>query len=249
MLKNTRTFASETKQSNKALLKIKHTMKKYFTRDRLRLFDIKSGQRVLLVKKDEKSEDWFRICNDGREKRLSIQSVLKLIFEMGGYDKPTKRRPYTPAVLNATQAFNLLKAGKNVIDYKLNYYEMSDSYILRNGKRVPAFPVEGRFIEDVIYKKDKIKEAKPAIKCEQQTEQENILNRQKRAEIRRRKMEENKRQRPTYDKQKATNSTTKNESFWDWAIPVAGVGIVGIAALAACFFGNSNNNQNRMYYV
>lgn len=221
-------------------------MKKATTATRLRLYNIKEGKKVLLVKKDVKSEDWFMIGEDGSEKRLSIQSVLKLIFELGGLDKPTKRRPYTPAVLNATQAFNLLKAGKNVIDYKLNYYEMSDSYILSNGKRVPAFPVSGRFIEDVIYKKDKIKEAKPAVKCEQQTEQENILNWQKRAEIRRRKMEENKRH--TYDKQNVTSSTTKNESFWDWAIPVAGVGIVGIAALTY-LIGKSNNNhyQNKLY--
>lgn len=125
-------------------------MKKYFTRGRLRLFDIKSGQRILLLKREN---DWFRVKNDGREQRLSIPEVYRLIFYYGGFDFPRKRRMYTSAVFSADRAKFFLEKGFALRDHRLNLFKLENGHVTRNGKVIVALPINEKYIIDLFQEK------------------------------------------------------------------------------------------------
>lgn len=122
-------------------------MKKYFTKTKLHLRG-KNGEKVLLVKQDG---IWHRVGNDGSDRVISIANVYREIFKVGGYDRPTKRRMYTPALLNYSQAILMLKKGAVLRDKHLNAYQQKeDGSIFRNGKKVIALSPNGVFIVDIL---------------------------------------------------------------------------------------------------
>ena len=193
----------------------------------------------------QKIEGVWSVIDKHETKQLNLDDLYRLIFKFGSFMGKGKKRSYR-VLFTRDLAINFVRRGYFVLDSCLNRYECQNNKLLRNGKEqlvdLPEMetyillPFQ-KFIEE---KEETQKENIPIYEQSHEPKKE-IFIKTKRRRIKSEKIEENK---YVADKQ----NSTKNENIWEWIIPIAAGGI-GIAALAACFLGKTNNNhQNRIYY-
>lgn len=230
-------------------------MKKYFTRNRMRLFDIKSGQRVLLVKREN---DWFRVKNDGREQRLSIPEVYRLIFYYGAFDFPRKRRMYTSAVFSADRAKFFLEKGFALRDHRLNLFKLENGHVTRNGKVIVALPINERYIVDLFQERTTEIPA-PVVEKKETYAQGRLRKAQPRYTPNIKKvymgdkeeLQELKADLEEQERKKGSISESdEKESFlWDYLLPITAGGLVGLGIMWQIIKKANNNNVNRLMYA
>ena len=232
-------------------------MKKYFTRGRLRLFDVKSGQRILLFKQ---KNEWFKLGNDGREQRLSIQEVYRLIFRSGAFDRPTKRRKYSSAVFGVDRAKFFLEKGYVLLDHKLNYYKLVNGHILRNGKVIVALPINERYIIDLF--KERTTEIPAAVVEKEETKIQGVRPRLLKAWPRyepnttkvcvgdeHKVLKDLKADLEKQEREKAFIPESEGENFfWNLLLPIAAGGI-GLGIMWKLIKETNNNNINKLVYA
>lgn len=236
-------------------------MKKYFGKTKLHLRG-KNDEKVLLVKQDGM---WHRIGNDGSDRVISIANVYREIFKIGGYDRATKRRAYTPALLNYSQAILMLKKGFVLRDKQLNAYQQKeDGSIFRNGKKVIAISPNGVFIVDIL--RERVADEAPV-----QTKDEKIETKIQGDRPRLRKarplykpdttrvcmgdehkeLQELKADLEMQERKKVPISAKSEEEgnfFWDFLLPIAAGG-VGVGILWKLIKETNNNHINKLAYV
>ena len=231
-------------------------MKKYFTRGRLRLFDIKSGQRVLLIKR---GSDWVRLKNDGREQRLSIREVYRLIFYYGAFDFPRKRRMYTSAVFSADRAKFFLEKGFALRDHRLNLFKLENGHVTRNGKIIVALPINERYIIDLFEEKTAEIPTTTVVEKEETYAQGRLRKAQlpytpsttkvcigdEYKELHELKADLEKEERK---KVSVPKSEEEESSLW-YLLPIAASGLVGLGILWKLIKGTDNNNINKLVYA
>lgn len=190
----------------------------------------------------QKIEGVWSVIDKHETKQLNLDDLYRLIFKFGSFMCKGKKRPYR-VLFTRDLAINLVRRGYFVLDSCLNRYECQNNKLLRNGKeQLVDLPEMETYIllpfQKFIEEKETRKENIPIYEQSHEPKKE-IFIKKRRRRIKSEKKEENVANQ---------DNSTKNENIWEWIIPIA-AGSIGIAALAACLLGKTNNNhQNRMYY-